>query len=282
MKVIFSDVDGTLVTHDYILSSDSRNAIRDFKGKFVLATGRTYSDIQRLKIECDAICSNGGEIIVNGKHVFEAFIEHEKALSAIKYLIDNNYLFIIYASGIKYYADYLDSEIVCKELVDLSLMHSKELDEVVKGIDIYANVIYKNHQRVQDILSVISEKNITKIEAYNSKDKKSEVNRLKKNIDLNIFSSHISNIEISPFDINKGNAINKFIENNVTTKDIKTYAIGDGFNDLEMFACVDFAIAMGNSPDKVKEAADLVVSSIEDGGFLEAMEFIVNDELKHN
>ena len=55
-------------------------------------------------------------------------------------------------------------------------------------------------------------------------------------------------------------------------------AIGDNFNDLDMFEEADFSVAMGNSPDPVKDCADLVVDSVDEGGAAEIMEQIARGE----
>ncbi len=43
-------------------------------------------------------------------------------------------------------------------------------------------------------------------------------------------------------------------------------AIGDNFNDLDMFAAADFSVAMGNSPTDVLSKADLVTKTVTEGG----------------
>ncbi len=43
-------------------------------------------------------------------------------------------------------------------------------------------------------------------------------------------------------------------------------AIGDNYNDLDMFAAADFSVAMGNSPSEVREQAHLVTHSVDEGG----------------
>ncbi len=43
-------------------------------------------------------------------------------------------------------------------------------------------------------------------------------------------------------------------------------AIGDNYNDLDMFAAADFSVAMGNAPADVQEQADLVTEKVIDGG----------------
>ncbi len=43
-------------------------------------------------------------------------------------------------------------------------------------------------------------------------------------------------------------------------------AIGDNYNDLDMFAAADFSVAMGNSPKDVMSEADLVTKPVSEGG----------------
>lgn len=47
---------------------------------------------------------------------------------------------------------------------------------------------------------------------------------------------------------------------------------GDNRNDLPMFAASDFACAVSNAPDEVKDAADLVIGSVDLGGVVEFLE----------
>jgi len=49
-------------------------------------------------------------------------------------------------------------------------------------------------------------------------------------------------------------------------------AVGDGENDLELLRAAGLGIAMGNAPDAVKQAADRVVSPVDDCGLAEALE----------
>ena len=54
-----------------------------------------------------------------------------------------------------------------------------------------------------------------------------------------------------------------------------TLAIGDGDNDLALFRNAGLKIAMGNATDELKAEADYVVASVDDDGFVEAMERFV-------
>ena len=49
-------------------------------------------------------------------------------------------------------------------------------------------------------------------------------------------------------------------------------AVGDGENDLELLRAAGLGIAMGNAPEAVKQAADMVVPPVDDCGLAEALE----------
>lgn len=51
-------------------------------------------------------------------------------------------------------------------------------------------------------------------------------------------------------------------------------AIGDNYNDLAMFAVAGCSVAMGNSPDEIKERADLVTGDVTEGGASRVLEKI--------
>ncbi|MBU2500716.1 Cof-type HAD-IIB family hydrolase [bacterium] len=56
-------------------------------------------------------------------------------------------------------------------------------------------------------------------------------------------------------------------------------AIGDNFNDLDMFAAAALSVAMGNSPDEVKIRADLVAGHVAEGGAADILLALASGEL---
>jgi Cof subfamily protein (haloacid dehalogenase superfamily) len=52
-------------------------------------------------------------------------------------------------------------------------------------------------------------------------------------------------------------------------------ALGDGSNDLPMFAAAGLSIAMGNAGDEVKAKADLVTTANDEEGFAQAVEHFI-------
>lgn len=82
-------------------------------------------------------------------------------------------------------------------------------------------------------------------------------------------------LEILPAGVNKAKALTK-VAALFGLELSEVAAIGDGPNDLEMLSEAGFAIAMGNASDRVKSAADLVVSTNDNAGVAEAVEKILD------
>lgn len=75
--------------------------------------------------------------------------------------------------------------------------------------------------------------------------------------------------EVTPRDVDKGGAL-RYLSDVFTSTPRNTIAIGDGVNDLGMFSWAlsrgGIAIAMGQSPESVKNAASIVADSVDEGG----------------
>jgi hydroxymethylpyrimidine pyrophosphatase-like HAD family hydrolase len=56
----------------------------------------------------------------------------------------------------------------------------------------------------------------------------------------------------------------------------QTVAIGDNFNDLDMFATAAVSVAMAGSPDEVLAAADRVAGPVQEGGAAAVLEQIAD------
>jgi len=56
-------------------------------------------------------------------------------------------------------------------------------------------------------------------------------------------------------------------------------AIGDNYNDLDMFAAAGLSVAMGNSPDDVRKQADLVTAPVQQSGAARVLEQIASGVL---
>lgn len=78
--------------------------------------------------------------------------------------------------------------------------------------------------------------------------------------------------------IDKGSGTRSLLSLLGTTRD-NTACVGDGANDVLMFQECGLSIAMGNGEEILKQSADHVVSSIDEDGFAEAADYILQGAL---
>lgn len=110
----------------------------------------------------------------------------------------------------------------------------------------------------------------------NAKIKDSEIEKMKERYPQFKFVKLIDvedGYDIFNKNCSKGTAI-EFIKEHETDQYTKYYAFGDGFNDLEMFQVVDYAIAMGNSCELLKQRAHYVTDSIDKDGIYNALKHL--------
>lgn len=75
-------------------------------------------------------------------------------------------------------------------------------------------------------------------------------------------------------DAHKGHGARRFSEA-VGIDLSQVMAIGDGFNDLQMFETVGMPVAMGHAPEEIKTLAKQVTGSLEEDGVAQAIERFV-------
>ncbi len=74
-------------------------------------------------------------------------------------------------------------------------------------------------------------------------------------------------------DSDKGKGL-KILADECNIPTARSVAIGDNYNDLDMFAAAGFSVAMAGSPDDVKTQADMVTGHVGEGGAAEILEKI--------
>ncbi len=92
-----------------------------------------------------------------------------------------------------------------------------------------------------------------------------ELNLKAMNLEINMAYSTPRYLEITRTGVNKGAALKQMADHlNIPLGEI--IAIGDGENDIPMFAVAGLGIAMGNAPENVRQAADLIVPTNDEDG----------------
>ncbi len=269
IKIIFSDIDGT-ITANHLTPSSSKEAIKqlnDAQIPVILSTGKVYKHVcdiaKALNIDSAYfITQHGAEIYdSDGNIIFQDTISAENANRVIKSFNDakkelhSDAKIVLVFDGVRYAAEKFDLPVFFKEVKFID-----SFDELLdKGKRPTNIVIYDAEKQIPEFYSLLKEK-------------------LPK--ELNLVPLLEETCGIYNKTISKGNAVKKVSE--ILGTDLKNAAvIGDGENDIPMFETVKNAgglsIAMGNANVKVKEACGFVTSDAGKDGFKEAMDAILNN-----
>jgi hydroxymethylpyrimidine pyrophosphatase-like HAD family hydrolase len=81
-------------------------------------------------------------------------------------------------------------------------------------------------------------------------------------------------LDIAPEGVSKAHGL-QLVARRLGIDASEVLAVGDGRNDLEMFAWAGRAVAMGQAPTEVAQAADAVVATVEDDGLADVLELLV-------
>ncbi|MCD7872659.1 MAG: HAD family hydrolase [Clostridiales bacterium] len=261
MKVIATDLDGTLLAGNTELSDENLNAIKRlyYKGiKTVVVTGRTFYEIPLALRESDfveyLIYSNGAGVYKKGMgNLFYSTI-NKKTAKEIFDLLNSYETFIeLYSSG--------------KPLVD-----EKKFSE--KGFDYYRiSPDFIPEMRRSRIPAADFNKNFDEnsefLEMFDvffrEQTQRAECREKLLSLypQLEFTTSMDNNLEIMNRGINKGSGIIKFCEiENIDINDV--IALGDSKNDLTLFKAVKTSFAVSNACKELKAVSSKVICSNDD------------------
>lgn len=266
-KIVFLDIDGTLVTKYNSIPKSTKRAIKQLKENGVLpviATGRAPLLIEevRRELEIDSYIAMNGQLVVHeGEIVYQNPIEKEKVDRLISRAVEKNDGIIL--CGAK---DIFSNAIVSLAKRSSVLTLLKGLVKMIPGsiqVSFFSRLIKKppkpKDYEGKSIYQVIIETSEEEEEQYR-KDFST----------LNFARSNHYTVDIISKGISKATGIEHYLKH--VGADIEdTYAFGDSPNDLEMLDYVHTSIAMGNGWDNVKAVADYVTDAAGKDGIEKAL-----------
>lgn len=262
IKLVATDIDGTILKDNGEYSEGVKNCITDMqkKGiKVVIVTGRMYAGAKQVAEKLnlkDAIVSYQGGLIkencLSNKTLYETCIPKEDAKLVLDWAKQNNIHINLYINDILYVEN--DNETIQK--------YAKR-----------QNLEYKVYN-----FNDLELDNINKILAINYNDADMVTSWVKecqqKFPHLYIIKSTPYFCEFSTKKATKACAV-QFLKGYYNINDNEVLAIGDQDNDIELLKAGGISIAMGNGTEELKKYADFITDTVENDGFVKAMEKFV-------
>lgn len=259
-KLICSDIDGTLLNKERVLSERTISTLRKLKDQLplILISSRMPKAMRHLQV--DLGIENQPLIAYNGGLVIDNNSDNVKPLLSLVVPIQITELLLTFIS---------------KSTIHASLYNNDEW--FVPEMDYWANREMNNTKvkpTVADLNSVC-----TKWKTENKGPHKimcmgeaGEIQLLENWIamyfstELNAYRSKPTYLEISSKQISKLSALSFLLEHKFDIQLAEVIAFGDNYNDVEMISGVGLGVAVANAKDEVKAVANHVtLSNIEDG-----------------
>ena len=264
IKMIATDIDGTILKWEFggftpkvkeCIQKLNKNGI-----KVVLVTGRMHNSAkflaEELGIDTPIASYQGGMVVDKGEKLYEKYLDNDYAKKIIEWGKKENIHLNLYMDDILYVEQdnetirrYTDARFIQFEVKPFD---SLKIDKVNKILAID----YKNPDKVT-----------------------SWVEHLKKQYpELYIVKSTPHFCEISNNEARKSTAV-EFLCKKWGLKKEEVMTIGDQDNDIELLKAGGISVAMGNGTPQLKECADFITDSVENDGFVKAVEkFIIFQE----
>jgi hypothetical protein len=258
IRLLLSDIDGTLVPPDKVLTERSIQAVNNLRHAgilFAITSSRPPRGlsmyIEPLKLSTPIAGFNGGMIIDPDRNVLEELtIDDDIVTTTIDFLDEHDVTAWIYRGQEWYVRDpngpHVEHEAEVCEFRPLPVANFDSVSESVAKI-------------------------------VGVSDDKDALARAQRELhatfgaDLSATNSQSYYLDITCPQANKGMVVD-YLSSMFDVPAIHIATIGDAQNDVSMFERSGFSIAMGNAENEVKSSASEVTTSNEDEGFARAIE----------
>lgn len=264
-KLIFFDVDGTLVQFDGTMPHSTKEALRRAREnghKLVICTGRSKFQIYPwlLELRFDGIVAAAGAYVEwKDQCVSHQMVSAEALQSFVSYFSKEQIPYCLQtvngavATAANEHAIlqlFEDKFCVSKEQVRQVFGGMTLDDEPGKRTDIEKMIYYDSPYPVSEVAKVLAPAFDVTVTSFAQADESSG--------------------EVTLAGITKSYGMKKLMEYAGYTKN-DTIAFGDGFNDLDMLQFAGLGIAMGNAVEPVRNVADKVTACVDEDGILCAL-----------
>lgn len=277
IKLVASDLDGTIIGRDNTIFENNLKAINDINNKnidFVICTGKTYPIIKGMCSKFNAsygIFGNGNQIInlKTGEEIYKKLLTDSEINSCIDIARNHNLHVHIYT----------DNEIVTEDLKYMDLRNYKLQQDKYYDTSLGITIVEDLKQYL-----TFNKSNVCKLIISSETDLSDIKNEILGKEDISIttikkygkykdtvIDKEYEYLDITPKNINKDTAL-KILRDYLNIENNEIMAIGDNLNDLEMVKNSGLGIAVANAYDELKEVAKYTTNNtVENGGFAEAV-----------
>ncbi|WP_088103032.1 Cof-type HAD-IIB family hydrolase [Halalkalibacter urbisdiaboli] len=288
MKLITTDMDGTLLNERSEVSPESIKAIRKAQElgiEVVIATGRSYKAASKPLIEaglsCPIICLNGAQIYLEDGELIRNIALDKEACRKIELACtsESSYFEIFTSAG----GYSINRDAFIHILVDVMKAHYPDVATDVIIEKVKQRFQDEKIQTVNDFDHIFNNDDIDVFKFLTFSLEDDALKRIREQLkgehDLSITSSGHQNLEFNHRDANKGAALAFYSSRQgIELEDVM--AIGDNFNDYSMLEVAGLSVAMENAAPGIKEICDFTTKKNSEHGVAIAIEEVLKGGIR--
>lgn len=150
-------------------------------------------------------------------------------------------------------------------------------NRALQAMDIYHHLLGPETRVDEDLGAYLSDHQVLKFVVFDEHPEATQRWGAWAGPQAHVSRTHHLLVEGTAPGIDKGVGVRRLIEH-LQLDPGRVLAIGDNFNDLPMFKVAGTSVAMGQSPEPVKQAADWVAPAFQDDGVAAALErYVLNN-----
>lgn len=286
IKVIASDMDGTLLNEKHKISERTVNAIQQAAEqgiRFMIITGRTFLGALEgqgeADFECDYIVSSGAEVRNPKKEIVWKGLIQAEACREICNVLEK------YPAHALFCTDDLEYCLGDEEQLEKNILeHIKAFDESIPDEKLKSHPMYellkkktklaRDYDELENLQAPVSKIFVFSLNLEMLKELRKELEGIP---GIVIASSGENNLEVTDLEAQKGLVLKRYIEL-LGYQMEEVMVLGDSMNDHSMFA-MNFGatVAMENADPEIKKLAKYITkSNAEDG-----VAFVIEELLRN-
>lgn len=248
-KIVFFDIDGTLVNEEKVIPEDAKQAVAELKASGiepVIATGRAPYFIKPITeaLGIDSyICLNGAYVVYQGEALLKREISKHSLEALVRAAREHGHS-LVFQGEHGYYASHEDHPFVNSSVTSLKVDLPGFDPEFWQKEGVYQAFLHceiGDEHLYEGVLG-----------------------------DLKLIRWHEQAMDVLPEGGSKALGIAALLEKlNLTAAE--AVAFGDNLNDKEMLELVGLGIAMGNSHPELLPYADYVTAHVDEGGIRQGL-----------
>ncbi|WP_203362172.1 Cof-type HAD-IIB family hydrolase [Bacillus sp. REN10] len=249
-KIVFFDIDGTLLNHEKKLPARTKEAVRLLQKKGIytaIATGRAPFMFEDLREELNIqsfISFNGQYVVFEGEAVHLNPLHIDSLTKLVAQAEEKEHPLVFMNESIMR-ANHSKHEHIETSFRSLNFPHPLPQPDFYKQNDLYQTLLFCGEEEEMEYREQFPE--------------------------FTFIRWHPYSLDIVPAGGSKAVGIEKMLERlPFELEDV--YAFGDGLNDIEMLRVAGVGVAMGNAHPTVKEQANMVTTDVADDGIFLGLE----------